>query len=63
MERIRKQKHRSICVTIPINIKLRLQIPVDALAGLSIPGLWLLGDKGIQIPVGISIKRLNELKA
>jgi pimeloyl-ACP methyl ester carboxylesterase len=37
--------------------------PYDALNTLSIPGLWLFGEKDIQVPVGLSIERLNALKA
>lgn len=37
--------------------------PLDALGALSIPGLWLFGEKDIQIPIGISIEILNALKA
>lgn len=37
--------------------------PRDALAALSTPGLWIFGGKDIQIPVGLSIERLNVLKA
>ena len=37
--------------------------PLDALGKLSIPGLWLFGNKDIQVPVGLSIERLNVLKA
>lgn len=37
--------------------------PLDALSTLSIPGLWLFGEKDIQVPVGLSIERLNALKA
>jgi uncharacterized protein len=36
--------------------------PYDALSTLSIPGLWLFGNKDVQIPVGLSIERLNVLK-
>ena len=36
--------------------------PVDALSTLSIPGLWLFGNKDVQVPVGLSIERLNTLK-
>lgn len=36
--------------------------PYDYLNSLSIPGLWLLGEKDVQIPVGLSIERLNALK-
>lgn len=32
------------------------------LSALSVPGLWLFGQKDIQVPVGISIERLNALK-
>ncbi|HQS52589.1 MAG TPA: alpha/beta hydrolase, partial [Daejeonella sp.] len=37
--------------------------PQDALSKLSIPGLWIFGGKDIQIPVGLSIEKLNLLKA
>jgi len=37
--------------------------PYDVLNALSIPGLWLFGNKDIQVPVGLSIERLNTLKA
>lgn len=37
--------------------------PYDALSTLSIPGLWLFGEKDIQVPVSLSIERLNALKA
>lgn len=37
--------------------------PNDALSTLSIPGLWLFGQKDIQVPVGLSVERLNRLKA
>jgi len=37
--------------------------PRDALSTLSIPGLWLFGEKDIQIPIGISVEYLNDLKA
>lgn len=36
--------------------------PRDALSTLSIPGLWLFGEKDVQIPIGISIEYLNALK-
>ena len=36
--------------------------PKDALNTLSIPGLWLFGEKDIQIPVKICIEHLNTLK-
>lgn len=36
--------------------------PCDALSKLTIPGLWLFGGKDIQIPVGLSIERLDKLK-
>lgn len=36
--------------------------PSDALSKRSIRGLWLFGGKDIQIPVGLSIERLDELK-
>ena len=37
--------------------------PSDPLAKLSIPGLWLFGGKDIQVPVNLSIERLEVLKA
>ena len=37
--------------------------PRDTLAQLSIPGLWLFGGRDVQAPVGLSIERLNALKA
>ena len=37
--------------------------PQDALNKLSIPGLWIFGGKDIQIPVGLSIEKLNLFKA
>lgn len=37
--------------------------PRDALANLSIRGLWLFGGKDVQIPVSLSIEHLNVLKA
>lgn len=36
--------------------------PRDVLGMLSIPGLWLFGEKDIQIPIGRSIEYLNTLK-
>lgn len=36
--------------------------PRDALAKVSIPGLWLLGGKDLQTPAFVSIERLNALK-
>ena len=36
--------------------------PRTALSRLSIPGLWLFGGKDIQVPVQLSIERLNILK-
>lgn len=36
--------------------------PYDTLVTLSIPGLWLFGGQDIQVPVGLSIERLNALK-
>lgn len=36
--------------------------PKDALNTLSIPGLWLFGEKDIQIPVKMCIEQLNTLK-
>ncbi|QNK64085.1 alpha/beta fold hydrolase [Pedobacter sp. PAMC26386] len=37
--------------------------PQDALARLSIRGLWLFGGKDVQVPVHLSIEHLNALKA
>ena len=37
--------------------------PRDALASLPIRGLWLFGGKDIQAPVGLSMERLDVLKA
>lgn len=36
--------------------------PYNILSTLSIPGLWLWGGRDIQVPVGLSIERLNALK-
>ena len=41
-------------------------VPTDpkiTLSGLSIPGLWIFGEKDIQIPAKICMEHLNELKA
>ena len=37
--------------------------PRDALSTCSVPGLWIFGGKDVQIPVGLSIERLDTLKA
>lgn len=37
--------------------------PKTSLSILSIPGLWLFGEKDIQIPVKLCIEQLNTLKA
>lgn len=37
--------------------------PKNSLNSLSIPGLWLFGEKDIQIPVGMCIEQLNIFKA
>ena len=37
--------------------------PKTSLNTLSIPGLWLFGEKDIQIPVKLCIEQLNKLKA
>jgi len=37
--------------------------PKVALSTLSIPGLWLFGEKDIQVPVKLGIEHLNALKA
>ena len=37
--------------------------PKTSLNSLSIPGLWLFGEKDIQIPVKLCIEQLNKLKA
>jgi len=36
--------------------------PKDALSKLTIPGLWLFGEKDIQIPVKMCVEQLNTLK-
>ncbi|MCO5725610.1 alpha/beta hydrolase family protein [Robiginitalea marina] len=36
--------------------------PKDALSTLSIPGLWLFGERDIQIPVKLCIEQINALK-
>lgn len=36
--------------------------PLEALSNLSIPGLWLFGEKDIQIPVKLCMENLNALK-
>ncbi len=36
--------------------------PKVALSRLAIPGLWLFGEKDIQIPVGLCVEQLNSLK-
>ncbi|MEO0367940.1 MAG: alpha/beta hydrolase [Pseudomonadota bacterium] len=37
--------------------------PKDYLTDLAVPGLWLFGEKDIQIPVKMCIEQLDELKA
>lgn len=37
--------------------------PRNALAKISIPGLWLLGGKDVQTPAFLAVQRLNALKA
>ena len=37
--------------------------PMPTLSKLSIPGLWIFGGKDIQVPVNLSIEKLNTLKA
>ncbi|MFW0715490.1 alpha/beta hydrolase family protein [Pedobacter sp. N23S346] len=37
--------------------------PLNSLIRLKIPGLWLYGGKDIQAPVGLSIERIDKLKA
>jgi uncharacterized protein len=37
--------------------------PVDSLRKLSIPGLWLYGDRDVYVPVQLSIERLKALAA
>jgi pimeloyl-ACP methyl ester carboxylesterase len=37
--------------------------PREALSLLSIPGLWLYGGRDIQAPVGLSMERIDTLKA
>jgi pimeloyl-ACP methyl ester carboxylesterase len=36
--------------------------PKDALNTLSIPGLWLFGEKDIQVPVKLCLEQINALK-
>lgn len=36
--------------------------PIESLKTLSIPGLWIFGEKDIQIPVKMCIEHLNTLK-
>ena len=36
--------------------------PKEVLKTLSIPGLWLFGEKDIQIPVKMCIEQINTLK-
>lgn len=35
--------------------------PRDSLAGLSIPGLWIFGGQDVQLPVQLSIERLESI--
>jgi uncharacterized protein len=37
--------------------------PIVSLKNLSIPGLWLFGEKDIQIPIKLCFEQLNKLKA
>ncbi|MCF2855952.1 lysophospholipase [Pseudoalteromonas sp. SMS1] len=37
--------------------------PKDSLNALSIPGLWLFGEKDIQVPVKMCMEQINTLKA
>lgn len=37
--------------------------PMPTLSRLSIPGLWIFGGKDIQVPVNLSIEKLNTLKS
>ncbi|MEN5436755.1 alpha/beta hydrolase [Sphingobacterium faecium] len=37
--------------------------PVKSLKRLKIPGLWLFGDKDIQVPIRLSIEKLESLKS
>jgi len=37
--------------------------PIDALNDLSIPGLWLFGGRDVNVPVNLSIERLEPLMA
>lgn len=37
--------------------------PMEVLGKLMIPGLWIFGGRDIQAPVGLSIERINVLKA
>ncbi len=46
----------------PDRYKFKATDPKEVLKTLSIPGLWLFGEKDIQIPVKICIEHLNTLK-
>lgn len=37
--------------------------PLDVLSKLSIPALWIYGEKDIQVPANLSIQNLNKLKS
>ena len=49
--------------TAPDRYQFEATDPKLALAELSIPGLWIFGERDIQIPVKIGIEHLNTLKA
>lgn len=46
----------------PDKYQFKASDPKEMLNNLSIPGLWLFGEKDIQIPVKICIEHLNTLK-
>jgi dipeptidyl aminopeptidase/acylaminoacyl peptidase len=46
----------------PDKYKFEATDPKETLKNLSIPGLWLFGEKDIQIPVKMCIEHLNALK-
>jgi pimeloyl-ACP methyl ester carboxylesterase len=37
--------------------------PIDSLRQLTIPSLWLYGERDVSVPVGMSIERLEPLTA
>ena len=53
---------REHIVNDPDRFQFKATDPKDYLNTLSIPGLWLFGEKDIQIPVKMCIEQLNALK-